>query len=109
MRSATIAVAMRCSPRSRRQVSESGRVSAVLRMRRRAGSAVVAGNPNYCRWLSKQPFVRRELPALYTALKTSALPEGGMRSVRVERRTIGSCEVYTFPAERLVRIHRDWI
>jgi uncharacterized protein (DUF3820 family) len=72
-------------------------------------SAVVASDPNYCRWLSKQPFVRREFPALYTALKTLALPEGGMRIVRVERRTIGSCEVYTFPAERLVRIHRDWI
>ena len=66
-------------------------------------SAVVASDPNYCRWLSKQPFVRREFPALRSALEALALPQGRVRVVRVERRTLGSCDVYTFPAERIVR------
>jgi hypothetical protein len=66
-------------------------------------SAVVASDPNYCRWLLKQPFVRREFPALRSALEALALPQGRVRVVRVERRTLGSCEVYTFPDECIVR------
>jgi uncharacterized protein (DUF3820 family) len=66
-------------------------------------AAVVASDPNYCRWLSKQPFVRREFPMLYVALKSLTLPPGRIRVVRVTRRTLGSCEVYTFLAERIVR------
>jgi uncharacterized protein (DUF3820 family) len=66
-------------------------------------SAVVASDPNYCRWLSKQPFVRREFPALHIVLDALALPKERIRVVRVERRTLGSCDVYTFPAERIVR------
>jgi uncharacterized protein (DUF3820 family) len=66
-------------------------------------SAVVARDPDYCRWLLKQPFVQREFPALHVALDALALPKEHVRTVRVERRTFGSCEVYTFPAERIVR------
>jgi hypothetical protein len=71
-------------------------------------SAVVASDPNYCRWLLKQPFVRREFPALHSALAALALPQGRVRVVRVERRTLGSCEVYTFPDECIVRRPPAW-
>jgi hypothetical protein len=66
-------------------------------------SAVAAYDPNYCRWLSKQPFVRREFPTVYETLKGLVLSPGGIPVVRVTRRTLGSCKVYTFPAERIVR------
>jgi len=65
--------------------------------------AVAASDPNYCGWLLKQPFVRREFPALYRALEGLALPQKRVRIVRVERRVLSGCSVYTFPSERIVR------
>jgi hypothetical protein len=64
---------------------------------------VAASDPNYCRWLLKQPFVRREFPALHRALEGLALPQGRARVVRVERHALGGCSLYTFPSERIVR------
>ena len=40
---------------------------------------------------------------LYVALKSVTLPPERIRVVRVTRRTLGSGEVYTLPAERIER------
>lgn len=66
-------------------------------------STVAASDPDYCRWLLKQPFVRHEFPALHQALEALDLPQRRVRAVRVQRCKLGDCRFYTFPREPIVR------